>query len=94
MLSPPQYGPHATLKKNEHNVTEEQIANAWVFGELEPSDAQPGCWRLIGDEITLVLSPNGTFIITMYPNKHNDKDTAERVGHAMSVGATRWEESL
>jgi len=92
MLSPPNWGPHAEEAMLEHEITVDQIADTWVYGELEPSEAQKGCWRLIGREITLVLSANGSFVITMYPNKHHDVHTASRVANAMTIGATRWED--
>ncbi len=90
MFSPPNWGDHAQSAKDRHDITEEEIAETWVYGELEPT--RDGCWRLIGKEVTLVLSKNGTFIITMYPNKHGDDNKAKRVSSAMAIGATRWED--
>ena len=92
MFNPPNWGPHAEEAMLEHKITVDQIADTWVYGELESSTAQKGCWRLIGKEITLVLSASGEFIITMYPNKHHDLTAADRVSSAMSIGATRWED--
>jgi len=90
MFSPPNWGVHAASAKDRHNITEDEIAETWVYGELEST--RDGCWRLIGKEITLVLSKKGNFIITMYPNKCSDGGKAERASNAMSIGATRWED--
>ena len=90
MFSPPNWGVHAGGAKYRHNITESEIAETWVYGELEPT--RDGCWKLIGKDITLVLSKKGNFIITMYPNKHGDDSKAERASNAMSIGATRWED--
>jgi hypothetical protein len=92
MFNPPKWGPHAELEMIERGITLDQIAETWVYGELEPSEAQPGCWRLIGRDVTLVVSVDGCFIITMYPNKHKDSQAAVRVRNAISIGATRWED--
>jgi len=94
MMSLPQWDIHADIRKRRHEIEEYQIAEAWVYGSLEPSTDKrnPGCWRLIGSEVTLVLSPKKDFIITMYPNKHRDRLTAERIANAVSIGATRWED--
>jgi hypothetical protein len=90
MFTPPNWGDHAAEAKERHGITEEAIADAWVYGELEPT--RDGCWRLIGKEITLVLSKNGMFIITLYPNKYSDQYKAEKASNAMSTGVTRWED--
>ena len=90
MFYPPNWGGHAQSAKDRHNITEEEIAETWVFGELEST--RDGCWRLIGKEITLVLSKKGNFIITMYPNKHGDDSKAEKASNAMAIGVTRWED--
>jgi len=94
MFNPPKWGEHAPLKRITHGITIEQIAETWVYGELESTNdpKNPGCWRLIGKKITLVLSPNGDFIITMYPNKYQDRHAGKRVANAVSIGATRWED--
>jgi len=86
----PRWDEHANKRKEEYNIDEKQIAEAWVYGELKKT--RDDCWLLIGKKITLVLSPEGDFIITMYPNKHHDRHSGERVAHAMSIGATRFEE--
>lgn len=90
MIKLPAWGPHAELKKIQHGIEEKDIADAWVFGEVKPGNG--GCWRLIGPDVTLVVSTNGEFIITMYPNKFGDRFAAERVKNAMKIGATRFEE--
>ena len=90
MFNPPNWGSHAEIAKIRHKITEEAIADVWVYGELEAT--RDGCWRLIGKEITLVLSSSGEFIITLYPNKHGDRYKAERANNAKSIGATRWED--
>jgi hypothetical protein len=89
VFSLPKWGPHAEKAKNIHNITEQEIADTWVYGELEST--RDGCWRLVGEEVTLVLSRAGTFIITLYPNKHKDTNKSERATNARSIGATRFE---
>ena len=92
MFSPPYWGPHAEIAKIRHNITEEEIAETWVYGELEPEPTRGNCWRLIGKKVTLVLNKKGNFIITLYPNKYKDQHKAIRADNAMSIGATRWED--
>lgn len=92
MISLPKWGDHAEKKARYHGIEMYQIAEAWIYGELEMSEAQPGCWRLIGSEVTLVLNADKDFIITLYPNKHNDHEAAERVANCIEIGLTRFEE--
>ena len=90
MVIIPKWDDHAEKRKREYNITEKQIAEAWVYGEVRPGDK--GRWRLVGKKITLVTNPAGDYIVTMYPNKHKDRHCGERVARAMSIGATRFEE--
>ena len=71
----PKWGEHADKAKRRHDITETQIAHAWTFGLAEPT--RDNCWRIIGEEVTLVVSADGEFIITMYPNKYNDRHTSK-----------------
>lgn len=66
----PVFGIHAKRRKRMHGISEKQIANTWMYGEVEP--ARNGCCRIIGEEITLVVGPN-EFIVTMYPNQRKDR---------------------
>jgi hypothetical protein len=91
LISLPQYDLHAVQRARRHGIEEYQIAEAWIYGIIEPSTAQPGCWRCIGAEVTLVLSADKSFIITLYPNKHKDRRKAERSANLMSIGATRFD---
>jgi hypothetical protein len=86
----PRWDDHANKRKKKYNIDEKQIAEAWVYGELKKT--RDDCWLLISKKITLVLSPEGDFIITMYPNKYHDRHAGERIAQAMSIGATRFEE--
>ena len=86
----PKWDDHAEKRKKRYGITEKQIAETWVYGEVLPGEK--GRWRLVGKKITLVTNPAGDFIVTMYPNKHHDRHTGERIARAMSVGATRFEE--
>ena len=70
MYDIPKIGTHAEEAKNRHSISELQIINTWHFGSAERS--RKGCWRIVGDEITLVLNKVGDFVITMYPNKKRD----------------------
>lgn len=92
MLNLPNWGMHAELKKARHNITEEQIADTWVYGELIQD--RDKCYRLVGKDITLVLSSSGEFIITLYPNKYKDKESEERVTNSMAIGATRFDRAV
>lgn len=71
------YGIHAVTAQRDHNITNKQVNDAWLFGELVKGKKK--CWRLIGEEVTLILNKTGDFIITMYPNKGADREIAESV---------------
>ena len=92
MISLPNYDQHAMDRARKHGIEEYQIAEAWIYGIIAPSEVQKGCWRCVGSEVTLVLSANKSFIITMYPNKFKDQERAERSTNLMSVGTTRFED--
>ena len=92
MISLPKWDKHADKRKREHGIEEYQIAEAWIYGMVEPSTEQKGCWRCVGADVTLVLSANKSFIITMYPNKYKDRQKAERSANLMSIGATRFDD--
>jgi len=92
LISAPKWDAHANRRKRKHGIEEYQIAEAWIYGILKPSEVQKGCWRCVGSEVTLVLNADKSFIITMYPTKHKDKKTAERSANLMSVGVTRFED--
>ncbi len=83
----PRWGPHADAAKDRHNLTESQIAHTWVHGYAEQT--HDGCWRLVGEEITLVLNEAGNFIITMYPNKHNDRYLGKIAKNRQKMGHVR-----
>ena len=87
----PTWNVHADQAKKRHGISEKQIALTWVHGMAEPT--RDGCWRIIGEEITLVTNPAGNFIITMYPNKYRDRFT-ERIARARRfLGTVRKEMS-
>ncbi len=92
MISLPNYDQHAMKRARKHGIEEYQIAEAWIYGVIVPSEVQKGCWRCVGSEVTLVLSANKSFIITMYPNKFKDQERANRSANLMSVGTTRFED--
>jgi len=92
VISLPKWDQHADKRKRKHGIEEYQIAEAWIYGVLRPSKQQPGCWRCVGAEVTLVLNASKSFIITMYPNKFKDKDAGEKSANLMSVGTTRFED--
>lgn len=71
MILLPKWDKHANIAKIKHNISESQITYTWLFGALRPT--RSSCWRLVGERITLILNKKGDFIITMYPNKGNDK---------------------
>jgi len=89
VISVPKWNTHANNRKIRHDIQEYQIAEAWIYGVLKPSKVQKGCWRCIGSEVTLVLSADRVFIITMYPNKFKDKDAAKIVTDLKSIGSVR-----
>jgi hypothetical protein len=79
------YGTHALSAKMDHGIKDKQITDTWFFGE--PVKGKRKCWRLIGEEITLVLNKSGDFIVTMYPNKYGDMEIAESVKRRRLEGA-------
>ena len=91
----PDWGNHANESKVRHGITEKQIASTWVYGDPEPTYGD--CWRLVGEEITLVLNQEGNFIITMYPNKKRDLLKAKLIKYRKIRGVIRkeypWENS-
>jgi hypothetical protein len=91
LISLPKYDQHAKNRALLHGIEEYQIAEAWIYGVIVPSKVQKGCWRCVGADVTLILSANKSFIITMYPNKYKDKERAGRSANLMSIGATRFD---
>ena len=89
MFCLPRWDAHANSRKKRHGISETQIAHTWLYGE--PTKQEDGSWRLIGEEITLILSKEGDFIITMYPNKHKDRFTAKVVSQRREDGNIREE---
>jgi len=83
----PKWGDHADKAKRRHDITELQIAHTWLYGLAEPT--RDNCWRIIGEEVTLVVSKVGDFIITMYPNKHHDRHTSKIAQWRQRKGKTR-----
>lgn len=83
----PKWGPHADQAKKKRGVTELQIANAWLHGCAEQT--KDGYWRLIGEEVTLILEETGEFIVTMYPNRHNDRHTGKIARYHRNNGNIR-----
>ena len=83
----PNWGPHAIQAARRHGITEQQIANAFVYGFPEPT--REYCWKLIGEEVTLVLNAGGDFIVTMYPNHYRDRHIAKSVAFNRRIGYVR-----
>lgn len=89
LFFPPRWGPHADRRKRKFGINERQIAFTWLYGELHPEDTQ--CWRLIGEEITLILDPLQLFIMTMFPNRYKDRHIARTVRFRRADGNVRNE---
>lgn len=83
----PTWGDHADKAKRRHDISEAQIAHTWLFGVAGLT--RDGCWRLVGEEVTLVVSATGDFVITMYPNKYNDRHTSKLATWRERKGRTR-----
>ena len=83
----PKWGDHADKAKRRHDITEAQIAHTWLFGVIEPT--REDCWKIVGEEVTLIVSADGTFVITMYPNKYNDRHTSKLAAWRTKKGNTR-----
>ena len=92
MITLPKWDKHANDRKEEWNITEAMIAETWLFGE--PKRTRDWCWFLIGPDITLVLSPNGDFIITMFPNKGRHREKALNSLQNINHGKPRQFDSL
>lgn len=86
---PPRWGPHANRRKREYEILNKQIAYTWLFGELHPS--YDGYYRLIGEEVTLVLDPEQVFIVTLYPTKYRDRFIARNARFRRADGNVREE---
>lgn len=71
MLSLPAWTDHANRRKIRYNITEGEIAETWLFGEAYRKDDRG--WKIVGDDITLVVDETGEVIITMYRNSGADR---------------------
>ena len=89
LFFPPRWGPHASRRKRKFTIHEKQIAFTWLFGEshIDRND----CWRLIGEEVTLILDPPQLFIITLFPNRYKDRFIARTVRYRRADGNVRME---
>ena len=88
-LFPPRWGTHANMRKRKFEITERQIAFTWLYGETHQE--RDGCWRLIGEEVTLILDPLQLFIITLFPNRHKDRYIARNARMRRADGNLRLE---
>lgn len=89
VLFPPRWGPHADRRKRDYGILNTQIAYTWLFGEKQPSYG--GYWRLIGEEVTLVLDADMVFIMTLYPTRHRDRFIARNARFRRADGNIREE---
>jgi hypothetical protein len=85
----PRWGPHAARRKRKFGISERQIAFTWLYGETHQE--RDGCWRLIGEEVTLVLDPLQLFIITLFPNRYKDRFIARNARFRRADGNVRLE---
>lgn len=86
---PPRWGPHANRRKRKFGISERQIAFTWLYGESHAEDS--GCWRLIGEEITLITDSLQLFIITLFPNRYKDRFIARNARLRRADGNVRLE---
>jgi len=74
LLYVPKWSKHAERRKDEHNITEKEIADTWIYGiPIKTNKEKFERWRIIGNEITLIVTEKTYIIITMFPNSHSDK---------------------
>jgi len=80
MIIFPIWSKHAVTRRKKHGITEEQIADCWVYGipsrtykkDKETKEIKE-CWKIVGSYITLIISTDDLLIITMYPNNYREK---------------------
>jgi hypothetical protein len=89
LFFPPRWGPHADRRKRKYGINEQQIAFTWLYGEIHPERDQ--CWRLIGEELTLILDPLQLFIMTLFPNRSKDSHIARNARIRRANGNIRNE---
>ena len=89
LFFPPRWGPHANRRKRKYGITERQIAFTWLYGESHID--RMNCWRLVGEEVSLVLDPLQMFIITLFPNRYKDKFIARNARMRRADGNVRIE---
>jgi len=89
LFFPPRWGPHADRRKRKHGISERQIAFTWLYGESHRE--REYFWRLIGEEVTLIMDPLQIFIITMFPNRYKDRFIARNARLRRADGNVRLE---
>ena len=89
LFFPPRWGTHANMRKRKFGISEKQIAFTWLYGESHPD--RDYCWRLIGEEVTLITDPLQLFIITLFPNRYKDRFVSRNARLRRADGNVRLE---
>lgn len=80
----PDWGRHALSAARRHGITEEQMAETWLFGLEERG--KDNCWRIVGKDVTLIMDKKWYFIVTVYPNQHKDRFKAVKAAIKQEKG--------